>query len=167
MNWSWVQSCQTIVANQENPSGRSISIQGVIPATSVSVTDIGSILHGTRRFPSYLSSNVYKCFPLLYAHRMGPKKGDSVPGELCQTKKDRVFCNYFLLAEIGSSFSSRHTTKLVSTSKAELKGVPVASITKQGHCSKASTFQKNFIKKIFDHSSNYREEVQAITSRFK
>ena len=95
VNWSWVQPCQTIVANQENLRGRSTSIQGFIPATS----DI-RYQHGMRCIPYNLISNVYICFSSLYADRKGIKKGNSAPRELYQTKKGRVFCHYFSVAEI-------------------------------------------------------------------
>lgn len=79
----------------ENLRGRSTSIQGFIPATS----DI-RYQHGMRCIPYNLISNVYICFSSLYADRKGIKKGNSAPRELYQTKKGRVFCHYFSVAEI-------------------------------------------------------------------
>ena len=70
-----------------------------------------------------------------------------------------------------------YSTRAASSAKADISGVSVSCIMKQGHWSRVSTFQNYYKKDLLDPGANYqtaildnklwREEESAKTSGFK
>ena len=80
------------------------------------------------------------------------------------------------MAGINTEVFKAHSTQSASSSKAEVTGVSLTDIIKQGNWSQASTFQRFYKKSIKEYDSNFqasifnkqlwREEVRVMTSSF-
>ena len=52
-----------------------------------------------------------------------------------------------------------HSTRTASATKADVTGVPVCDIMKEGQWSNKSTFQKFYKKEIIDHNEIFRASI--------
>ena len=63
------------------------------------------------------------------------------------------------MAGINTEVFKAHSTRSASSSKAEVTGVSLTDVIKQGHWSQASTFQRFYRKSIKEYDSNFQSGI--------